>query len=169
MGTNLPGSRPNIRRLEPIVVCRALRPTSAAVHVVSIKSKAESFADLKGTTLAMPRENRAYCRVFAERSCVKPGTTTLTYYKQITTPIDCEDALDAVASGKVDSAIVEAAILDEYREQTGLGKYIRELSKSELFPPGVIACRRGKFTAKQVEAFRSAPSMPPNSRAARKS
>ena len=144
-------------KLEPIVVCLNASRDVRAVQVVLAKSKAGSHADLKGTTLALPRENRAFCRLFAERHCVTPASDLETYYKEVTTPIDCEDALDAVGRGKVDSAIVEASLWEAYQKnKPAWARYLRVLHQSEIFPPGVIAYKQGKFTAKQAESFRNA-------------
>ena len=144
-------------KLEAIVVCLNATRNVRAVQIVLEKSKAVTHADLEGGSLALPRENRAFCRLYAERRCVKPGTTLEKYYKAVTSPVDCEDALDAVGRGKVDSAIVEASLWAAYRKnKPAWAKYLRVLQESEIFPPGVIAYKQGKFTAKQAAAFRNA-------------
>ena len=144
-------------KLEPIVICLNSSRNVRAVQIVLEKSKAESHADLKGGSLALPRENRAFCQLYAERRCVVPGTKLEKFYKAVTTPVDCEDALDAVGRGKVDSAIVEASLWEAYRvNKPAWAKYMRVLQQSEIFPPGVIAYRQGKFSAKQADAFRNA-------------
>ena len=144
-------------KLEPIVVCLSATSRVRAVQVVSTKSKAESHADLKGTALALSRENRAFCRLYAERRCVTPNSTPEKYYKKITNPIDCEDSLDAVRKGKVGSAILESSLWEAYqKDKPFLAKNLRVLQESETFPPGVIAYRQGKFNAKQADAFRNA-------------
>ena len=144
-------------KLEPIVVCLNNTRNVRAVQIVLEKSKAESHADLKGGSLALPRENRAFCRLYAERRCVTPGTELEKFYKSVTNPVDCEDALDAVGRGKVGSAIVEASLWESYRKnKPAWAKYLRVLQQSEIFPPGVIAYKQGKFTAKQAIAFRNA-------------
>ena len=144
-------------KLEPIVVCLNETQNVRAVQIVQEKSKAESYADLKGSILALTRENRAFCRLYAERRCITPTSTLDKFYKKITNPVDCEDALDAVRRGKADSAVVEASLWEAYQKNKSfLSKSLRVLQQSEIFPPGVIAYRQGKFTAKQAEAFRKA-------------
>ncbi len=144
-------------KLEPIVVCLNASQNVRAVQIVLEKSKAESHAELKGTTLALPRENRAFCRLYAERRCITPDSTLEKYYKKLTHPVDCEDALDAVRRGKADSAIVEASLWEGYQKDKPFwAKFLRVLQQSEIFPPGVIAYRQGKFSAKQAGAFRDA-------------
>ena len=144
-------------KLEPIVVCLNDSQNVRAVQIVLSKSKAESHAELKGTTLALPSENRAFCRLYAERRCITPDSTLEKYYKKLTTPVDCEDALDAVRRGKANSAIIEASLWEGYQKNKPYwAKYLRVLQQSEIFPPGVIAYRQGKFSAKQADAFRNA-------------
>ena len=144
-------------KLEPIVVCLSASPRVRAVQIVAAKSKADSHADLKGTTLALTRENRAFCRLYAERRCVTPDSTPEKYYKKLTNPVDCRDALDDVRRGNVDSAIVEASLWEAYQKNKPfLAKNLRVLQESETFPPGVIAYKQGKFSAKQADAFRNA-------------
>ena len=144
-------------KLEPMVVCLNAGRNVRAVQIVLDKSKAANHIDLAGGSLALPRENRAFCRLYAERRCVTPGSTVEKYYKAITTPIDCEDALDSVGRGKAESAVVEVSLWEAYRKnKPAWAKYLRVLQESEIFPPGVIAYRQGKFTAKQADAFRNA-------------
>ena len=144
-------------KLEPIVICLSTTPKVRAVQLVLQTNKAETYADLKGGSLAIPRENRAFCKLYAERRCVAPGTTLDTFFKRVTTPIDCEDALDSVGRGKIDSAIVESSLWEAYsKSKPAWAKYLRVLQESEVFPPGVIAFKQGKFTAKQADAFRNA-------------
>ena len=144
-------------KLEPIVVCLSATPRVRAVQVVAAKSKADSHADLKGTTLALSRDNRAFCRLYAERRCITPDSTLEIYYKKITNPVDCEDAFDAVRRGTAESAVVEASLWETYQKNKPFwAKNLRVLQESETFPPGVIAYKQGKFTAKQADAFRNA-------------
>jgi ABC-type phosphate/phosphonate transport system substrate-binding protein len=101
---------------------------------------AETFADLKGQTLAYPRLNRPFCKLFLDNRCVEDGTAPAKFYAEITAPADCEDGLDSVVEGTAQAAIVDAGALESYKaNKPGRAKLLKMLLLSEAFPSAVIA------------------------------
>lgn len=143
--------------LEPIVVCINPLRSVRAYLVVNAKNTATSYADLHGQTIALPRDNRDHCRLYFEHRCVKAGSEPETFYRKIVRPSDTEDALDDVASGRVQAAIVDAIALDRYRRaNVTRGQQLRTIQESEAFPPGIIACDGGRLPAGEAKKLREA-------------
>jgi ABC-type phosphate/phosphonate transport system substrate-binding protein len=149
-------AREKYPNLKPIVVCISQYPTLRAVLVVPEKSKATGNADLKGRKVAIPRDSRAHCRIYLERNCVEPGICPTKYYR-LSRPSETEDALDDIASGKLEGAVVDAAALERYRKaHPARARSLRSLQESESFPPGVIAYYGGRLGTAEVKKLRAA-------------
>ncbi len=150
-------ARQKYPRLAPIVVCvNSLRVMRAAL-VVPAGTSAESYADLEGKAIALPRDARDYCRVYFEGRCVKPGVEPCKFYSRLLRPADTEEVLDDVAAKRVEAAVVDAAALARYKKANpGRGEKIRVVAESESFPPGVIAFHEGKLSDAEVKKTREA-------------
>jgi len=143
--------------LQAVAVC-VCEKTSARVHLVVLNtSKAADYADLKGKTVAVPRKDREYCRLYFERRCVKAGTAPNKFYGKVLTPQEPEQGLDFVVAGKAQAAIVDAISLEQYRKaRPGRAKWLKAIQTSEPFPCGVIACYKDRFPEADVAKFRDA-------------
>jgi ABC-type phosphate/phosphonate transport system substrate-binding protein len=143
--------------LEPIAVCiNPLRSVRACL-VVSARSTAASHADLRGGTVALPRDGRDHCRLYLDRRCVPPGVDPAAFYRRVARPSDTAGALDDVAAGRLHAAVVDAAALDRYAgANPGRARQLRIVQQSEAFPPGVIACDRGRLPAAEFQKWRQA-------------
>jgi len=143
--------------LQAVALCVAGQKT-AKVHLVVLNtSKAASYADLKGKTIAVPRKSKEYCRLYLERKCVRGGTAPDKFYSKVLTPIEPEQGMDYVVAGKVQAAIVDAVSLEQYRkERPGRAKWLKSIQTSEPFPCGVIACYKDRFPESDVNKFRQA-------------
>ena len=143
--------------LEPVVVCVNHLRLMRARLVVSAKSTAAGYADLEGQAVALPKDARDHCRAFLEGRCVKPGVEPGKFYRQLVRPSDTEDALDDVASGRLQAAVVDAATFEGYKKANPARvRQLRVLAESELFPPGVIAYYEGKVAEADVKKMREA-------------
>ena len=66
-----------------------------------------------------------------------------------------EEALDAVASGTCEAALMDVAMLDAYkRNKPGVGMQLKILDQSEVFPSAVIVYRKDVFNAKTEKSLR---------------
>jgi hypothetical protein len=103
----------------------------------------KTLDDLRGNTVSLPRDAREHCRLFFERSCVPAGTTATSFYRKIQRPAEGSDALEEVASGKAQIAIVDALTFEKFRQErpTRAG-LVQVVFQSDPFPPGVIAYDR---------------------------
>ncbi|MFO0876663.1 MAG: PhnD/SsuA/transferrin family substrate-binding protein [Gemmataceae bacterium] len=146
-----------VSTLEPLVLCvNALRSVRAYV-VVSHTATVKTLDDLRGNTVSLPRDAREHCRLFFERSCVPAGTTSTSFYRKIQRPAEGSDALEEVASGKAQIAIVDAITFEKYRqERPTRARLVQVVFQSDPFPPGVIAYDRKCLSADEVTRLRTA-------------
>ncbi|MCS6865455.1 MAG: PhnD/SsuA/transferrin family substrate-binding protein [Gemmataceae bacterium] len=134
----------NDNNLVPLLISVPSSKLEACL-VVHVNSRADTPADLKGNSVAIPASTKAFCHLYFDRL-------------KINLPAGCccpaqlnghtvEDALDAVATGQCPAALVDAMALKGYQSnKPGVGKQLRILHQSPAFPPAVIVYRKGIFT-----------------------
>jgi ABC-type phosphate/phosphonate transport system substrate-binding protein len=124
--------------------------------VVAQDSKWTSCDDLKGKTLALPKRSREHLHLFLERRCACGCKEAKNFFGKIKRPADAEDALDDVAEGLTDAALIDYPQLEAYRKSKpdNYAK-LRTLLRSETFPTGVIAYRVGGLHEVVVERIRA--------------
>src|SRR5262249_21291749 len=125
--------------------------------VVPAAGGAASVDGLAGKVVCLPREARAYCRLFLERKCVGAGADAGRFFAKVSRPAAEEDALADVAAGRADGAVVEAAALEGYRrDRPAAAKRLRVLKESEAFPPGVVGYCPGRLSEAEAAKVRKA-------------
>jgi ABC-type phosphate/phosphonate transport system substrate-binding protein len=143
---------PNIK---PLIIAVNRTRTLRAVAVVRADCKASSCADLRDTVAALPCQSKEHCRLYFERRCCVGGAPA-SFYREVTTPDDTEEALDDVVDGKAGIAVVDAVELEKYRRlKPGRARQLRNLSESEPFPCGVIAYQTGKLGEADLHRIRN--------------
>lgn len=143
---------PNLR---PLVVAVCRYRALHAYLLVKRESRTTGFADLKGKTVALPRQSRDHCRLYMERRCTDCGCPPDEYLAKLTTPAHAEDAIDDVVDGTVDAAVVDDAGLEHY-EQDKAGRFaqLKTAQKSEAFPCGLIAYNPGTVDETTLQRLR---------------
>jgi ABC-type phosphate/phosphonate transport system substrate-binding protein len=100
----------------------------------------KGFAALQGRSIYLPAEGPHHLRVFVEQRCRVAGKTAATFFAKITSQESVEDALDDVVDGAIAAAAVDHAALEAYqRRKPGRARRLRELTRSQPFPPPVVA------------------------------
>lgn len=139
--------------LEPVVVAVPQYGRSWACLVVAKDSSAKCFADLSGQTVAMPRGIREYARLYFDRKC-KTCDAPVAFGRVSDAP-SAEYALDEVAEGAAQGAVVDALALQLYANQKPKRfARLKIACKSEPFPLTVIACRKGTLPEGTVSRIR---------------
>lgn len=143
--------------LRPLVIAVNEEPLPRALIVVSQKSPARSFGDLKGQVLDMPLGTKGYVRLFVDRLAEKQGLTRTKFFSKINRPSNVEDALDDAVDGLVPAVAVDSVALDRYRQRKP-GRYqgLRVLVKSPRFPSVAVVYRTGVFDDATLARFRHA-------------
>jgi ABC-type phosphate/phosphonate transport system substrate-binding protein len=107
-----------------------------ACLVVNVECKATGPKELKGACVAVPKGTKAHCHLYLDRLKANlPADSCCTAKLEGNT---IEDALDAVAGGRCESALVDVATLAGYQKnKPGVGTQLKILDQSLAFPPGV--------------------------------
>jgi ABC-type phosphate/phosphonate transport system substrate-binding protein len=112
-----------------------------AYAVVRRDSAAKDFAGLKGQSLSLPDTGQRYLHLFVERESQARGKEMNDFFSKVTSQPNVEDCLDDVVDGVVQAAVVDRSSLEAYkRRKPGRFEKLKEIAKSEPFPPAVIAC-----------------------------
>jgi ABC-type phosphate/phosphonate transport system substrate-binding protein len=126
-------------------------------HVVTQKdNKAKTFADLKGGTLDIPSTNEHLLKLYINRQCKELSTTSDKFFSKINVgKSNIEDILDDVVDGMVQAAAVDRAALEAFktRKPARFNK-LKEVAKSQPFPPVVVACYGKYLDAATLRSFR---------------
>jgi ABC-type phosphate/phosphonate transport system substrate-binding protein len=118
-------------------------------------SPARDFAGLQGQSLALPVTNQSFLRLFLERRSEAAGKKVESFFSQIVSPDTVEDALDDVVDGKVQVTAVDQAAYEAYkRRKPGRFKQLKEVVRSERFPPIVVAYYGSTLDADTLRRFK---------------
>jgi ABC-type phosphate/phosphonate transport system substrate-binding protein len=131
-------------QLRPLVIAVKEHPEMYACLVTKAGGDVTGPDDLKGKTVSIPRFSREHCHLFLDRRCCATDNAR-TFFSQVVTPSDPDDALLDVIDGTVQAAVVEKGLLDKFqRYQPGRFAKLQVLILSEAFPSGVVVyCEKG--------------------------
>jgi ABC-type phosphate/phosphonate transport system substrate-binding protein len=126
--------------LKPLAIAVNGQRYPAAYVLAQRDNAAKDFAGLKGQSLYLPVTNQEFLRLFVDRQSEANGKKADEFFGKITTPDNVEDALDDVVDGKVRAVVVDGAALEAYRRRKpGRARQLKEVARSEPFPPVVVA------------------------------
>jgi ABC-type phosphate/phosphonate transport system substrate-binding protein len=127
-------------KLKPLAIAVNVYRYPVAYVVAPRDSKAKTFADLQGQSIAIPAVGENFLRLFVDRQSEANGQKADQFFSKITTPDNVEDALDAAVDGKVQAVVADRAALEAYRQRKpGRFKRLKEIAHSQPFPPPVVA------------------------------
>jgi ABC-type phosphate/phosphonate transport system substrate-binding protein len=143
-----------------------LKPLGLAVNVYTYPvayvvtqrdSKGKGFGDLQGQSFSIPATGQRYLRLFVERQCEPLGKKVDAFFSKITTPDNVEDALDDVVDGTVGGVVVDRAGLEAFkRRKPGRFNKLKEVARSDPFPPPLVAYHGKTLDDATRERFRTA-------------
>jgi len=126
--------------LKPLAVAVNGQGYPVAYVLAQRDNAARDFADLKGQSLCLPITSQGFPRLFLERRSEANGQKADAFFSKITRPDNIEDALDDVVDGKLRAVVVDGTALKAYqRRKPGRAKQLKEVARSEPFPPMVVA------------------------------
>jgi ABC-type phosphate/phosphonate transport system substrate-binding protein len=151
-----------------MVAVNAQQPLRAFV-LVPKDSAAKAFADLKGKDLAVPKRTKQHCRYFIERLSRGAGAGDAKgFFGKVAFGASVETALNELAAGKIQAAVVDALGLEFYKDLSpGRFAKLRVLTQSEVFPPLVIAYCQGGLDDATLGKVRAGLRAAPKSEAGR--
>jgi len=140
--------------LKPLALSVNVYVYPVAYVVAQRSGKAKTFADLQGQTLAIPSNGQRFLRLFVERKAQEAGKKAEEFFAKITAPVEIEDTLDDVVDGKVQAAVADRAALEGYkRRKPGRFAKLREVAKSQRFPPPLVAYYDGSLDQATLTRF----------------
>ena len=126
--------------LKPLAIAVNSQRYPVAYVLAQRDNPAKDFAGLKGQSLCLPITNQEFLRLFVNRQSEANGKKADAFFDKLTTPDNVEDALDDVVSGKVRAVVVDGAAVEAYqRRRPGRARQLKEVARSEPFPPAVVA------------------------------
>jgi ABC-type phosphate/phosphonate transport system substrate-binding protein len=143
--------------LRPLVVAVNVYRYTAAHVLARSDNPAQDFAGLKGQSLMLPVTNQDFLRLYLERQCQATGKKVEEFFSTITAPENVEDALDDLVDGKGQIVVVDEAAVEAYkRRKPGRFNKLKEVVRSQPFPPGVIAYHGTILDDATLRRFKSA-------------
>jgi ABC-type phosphate/phosphonate transport system substrate-binding protein len=138
--------------LKPLMVIINQHPKRHGVLVVRGDDKITGFGDLKGKTVAMPMYSRCHCELFLQRGT--GGAEAKKYFADLVRLENSEDALDDLVDGRCEGVVLDIVALESYqRRKPARAARLNVATKSEPFPPSVVAYRPGKVDNKRLKQF----------------
>lgn len=140
--------------LEPLV-CTVPRPRAVqAFLLVRWDCKAMSLADLKGTKLALAKTSRDHARLFLERK--KTEDMADGGFCSTEKADTVHDAIYKVIEGEADVTVADGAAWNYFQKlYPGASQNLKVLAKSDVFPPTVVAYKKGSVSEATVQTIRT--------------
>jgi len=141
--------------LQPLMTLVGEEAKPQALVVVPAKTPVKQFADLKGKTLSRPKASKPYAMLFLERQAATLNEDPKQFFTKINVNTEASEALDDVAEGVSDAALVDISTWDAYRKaKPGRSSGLRIALQSEKFPATVLAYYPGNLDQATVKQFR---------------
>jgi ABC-type phosphate/phosphonate transport system substrate-binding protein len=132
---------PDLRPL--VLVVNGPRPLQAHL-LVRADAGITSAQDLRGKVLAIPLSPLHQGRLFLQHVCPQARPGSAGFFARTIHPLSGEEALDDLADGTVQAAVVDGNVLASYERRKPVRfSRLRVLRSSKPFPPSVIAYRSG--------------------------
>lgn len=140
--------------LEPLV-CAVPRPREVqAFLLVRWDCKAAGLADLKGTKLTLAKNLRDHARLYLERK--KSEDMSEGGFCSTEKADTVHDAIHKVIEGDADVTAADGAAWNYFQKlYPGASQNLKVLAKSDVFPPTVVACKKGALSPATVTTIRS--------------
>lgn len=143
-------------KLKPLAAAVNGPPFKVAYIVVRKNTEVSNFAGLQGKAFALPNINQPHVQLYVNRECQTAGAAPDKFFASVSKPDNVEDAIDDVVDGKVEAAAIDRAGLDAYRRRKpGRFAKLKELARSDEFPPPLIAYQDGSLDDPTLQKFRT--------------
>ncbi len=140
--------------LEPIV-CSVPRPKNVQAFVlVRVDAKAVGMGDFRGKRLVMASTSRDCARLFLRKQ--ESETLASKEFGSLEKAQTVHEAIHKVIEGDADLTVVDSASWNYYQKiYPGRSRNLRVLSRSEVFPPTVLAFKKGRLDESTLKAIRA--------------
>jgi ABC-type phosphate/phosphonate transport system substrate-binding protein len=140
--------------LEPLVVSVPRPREVRALLLVRWDCKATSLSDLKGTKLALAKNLRDHAQLFLERK--KADDMSDGGFCSTEKADTVHDAIHKVIEGDADVTVTDGAAWNYFQKlYPGASQNLKVLAKSEVFPPAVVAFKKGALGEATISTIRT--------------
>ncbi len=140
--------------LEALVVATPRPKEIRAYVLVRQDSKLTQITDLKGQKVAVPKTSRDQAKLFFDKKLAENDISTASFGESIKADT-VENALHMVVDGDADATFVDHASWNYFQKlHPGRSSNLKELAKSDLFPPTVIAYKKGSLDEATLKKLR---------------
>jgi len=140
--------------LEPIVVTVPRPREVQAFLLVRWDCKAAGLSDLKGSKLAVAKNLRDHARLFLDRK--KAEDMGGGGFCSTERTDNVHDAIHKVIGDEADLTVADGASWSYFQKlYPGASQNLKVLARSEVFPPSVVACKKGALDETTVKAIRT--------------
>jgi ABC-type phosphate/phosphonate transport system substrate-binding protein len=154
-GYELAWARKKFPDLKPLTVAVSGKHKPQALVVVAANSDVEQWSDLKGKTLSRPRCTRPHAMLFLERNITALKQDVKNYFAKVNINAESSEALDDVADGVSEAALVDNVVWDAYKKsKPKRSAQLRIAIESEMFPPTVVTYYPGNLDSATIKQFR---------------
>lgn len=154
-GYELAWAKEEFPGLKPLALAVNTHCYPVACVMVRVNHPAADFMKLQGQSLGLTGSSQRYLRLYVESQVQSAGKELDSFFSKLTTPETVEDALDDVVDGVVGVTVVDRAALDAYRRRNpGRCKLLKEVTRSQPFPPVVVAYHEGSIDPATLRRFR---------------
>jgi ABC-type phosphate/phosphonate transport system substrate-binding protein len=141
--------------LKPLMLAVNQSRYLRALVIARRDAPVNTVADLKGKSVAFPRQSREHCHLFMDKLCQRLGQDPGQLFKPFTTPANAEEALDDVVDRKIQGAVIDAVSLECFKHRKP-ARYdlLKMVETSDVFPAAVVAYRPGVLDDTTLRSFR---------------
>jgi ABC-type phosphate/phosphonate transport system substrate-binding protein len=141
--------------LVPLMIAVNQEPRVDIHLIVKQDCPVSDFAGLKDRVVTVPRGGRAECHLVLERAALARGAEPAKFFGRVVIAPTGEDALDDVADGMAQAAVVDGLCLKCYeRRKPGRAARLKELQAPQTFPAPVVAYHAGALNEATLRRFR---------------
>jgi len=139
-------------RLKPLAIAINVHRYPVVYAVTHKNGKATDLAGLQGQSVFMPTTTTGILRLYVEK---QSGKKLEDFFSKVIHKDNIEDGLDDVVDGNIQAAVLEGAALEAFkRRKPGRFKQLKEVAKSEPFPPAVVTYVEGVLSDATLQRFR---------------
>jgi ABC-type phosphate/phosphonate transport system substrate-binding protein len=130
------------RELTPLVVAAKNDIRLQALLLVRSEAKTKTLAELKGKSLAMPKNSELHVHLFLQKLITDAGQKPEKFFAQSTKHQDTDAAIEDVISGKANAIVLDSQSWAVYQERKPeRAKKLKALAQSAFFPTAVFLAK----------------------------
>lgn len=135
------------RELVPLVVIEKNAVHLQALLLVRSEDKTKDIAELKGKSLAMPRNSELHVHLFLQKLIADRGQLPEKFFSQSAKDQNADAAIEDVISGEANAIALDSQSWTVYQERKPeRARKLKIIAKSAIFPTAVFLTKPGSLS-----------------------